>query len=96
MSQTLPKTNSQDYLPREIGQLRTEIEQLPRSIRERMLPLCDKICNFLCLQGRLFELAQEAVDRLQLEAKCTQFDLDLTRREREEFRQELENFTEGW
>jgi hypothetical protein len=48
------------------------------------------------LQGRLFELAQEAVDRLQLETKCLHFDLDCTRRERDEFREELEHFTEDW
>jgi len=96
MAETLPQTKCNDYLPKEIGQLRSEVEQLPRSVRDRLLPLCDKICHFLCLQGRLFELAQEAVDRLLLEAKCQQFDLDWTRRERDEFRHELENLTEGW
>jgi hypothetical protein len=90
-----PKTRGQ-FLPKEIGQLRSDIEQLPRSVRDRLLPLCDKICHFLSLQGRLFELAQEAVDRLQLEVKCVHFDLECTRRERDEFREQLEHFTEDW
>jgi hypothetical protein len=89
MAATSTGVKSTDYLPKEIGQLRTEI-------RDKMLPLCDKLCHFLCLQGRLFELAQETVERQQLEAQCKQFDLDWTRRERDAFREELENLTEGW
>jgi hypothetical protein len=96
MAKPLPTAKSKDYLPKEIGQLRAEVEQLPRSVRDRLLPLCDKICHFIYLQGRLFELAQETVDRLHLEAKCLLFDLDVTRSERDEFREELENLTEGW
>ena len=96
MAATTAGVKSTDYLPKEIGQLRNEVEQLPRVIRDRMLPLCDKLCHFLCLQGRLFELAQETVERQQLEAQCKQFDLDWTRRERDAFREELENLTEGW
>jgi hypothetical protein len=96
MAKSHAEVANNEFLPKEIGQLRTEIEQLPRTIRDRLLPLCDKICHFLCLQGRLFELAQETVDRQHLEAKCLYFDLDWTRRERDEFRKALENFTEEW
>jgi hypothetical protein len=76
--------------------MRTEIERLPLTVRDRLLPLCDKICHFIGLQGRLFEMAQESADRLQLDVKYLQFDLDATRSERDAFRQELENLTEGW
>jgi hypothetical protein len=96
MLSPMPASKANDYLPKDIGLLRAEVEQLPRSIRDRLLPLCDKVCHFLCLQGRLFELAQETVERLQLEAKCKQFDLDWTRRERDEYCDQLENLTEGW
>ncbi|HYV36106.1 MAG TPA: hypothetical protein VE988_10410, partial [Gemmataceae bacterium] len=89
-------TPSTDYLPHDIKTLREQVEQLPRSVRDKLLPLCDKICHFICLQGRLFEMAQEAVDRLQLEAKYLNFDLDWTRQERDELRAELENLLEGW
>ena len=96
MAKPLKPSNSADYLPKDIGLLRTEIEQLPRSVRDKLLPLCDKICHFICLQGRLFEMAQETVDRLQLETKYLMFDLDCTQAERDELRLELENLTEGW
>ena len=86
----------EEFLPRELNDLRKEVEALPRSIRDRMLPLCDKVCHFIHLQGRLFELAQDTVDRLQLDIKYLLFDLDCTRSERDEAVDELENLTEGW
>jgi hypothetical protein len=96
MAKPLPLKVKDEYLPRELNELRKDIETLPRQIRERMLPLCDRICHFLHLQGRLFELAQETVDRLQLDVKYLMFDLDCTRNERDEAVEELENLTEGW
>jgi hypothetical protein len=98
MAKPLPPSPTQEFLPREMTDLRKEIEGLPRSVRDRLLPLCDRICHFIRLQGRLFELAQETVDRVQLDMKYLLFDLDCTRRERDDLRQELENYTggEGW
>jgi len=96
MAKPLPPSIKPDYLPKEIGQLRTEIEHLPRSVRDRLLPLCDKICHFIFLQGRLFEMAQETADRLQLDVKYLLFDRDVTRQEREDLRAELENLKEGY
>ncbi len=96
MAKPMSVSVKEEFLPREIADLRMEVECLPRSIRDRMLPLCDKICHFIHLQGRLFEMAQESVDRLQLDLKYLMFDLDCTRGERDEAVEELENLTEGW
>ena len=41
------------------------------------------------LATNLFRIAQEAVDQLQLDAKYMQFDLEATRRERDELQREL-------
>ena len=76
--------------------MRTEVERLPLSIRERMLPLCERFADFIGLQGRLFEMAQESADCMRPEVKYLLFDLDCTRGERDAFREELENLTEGW
>jgi hypothetical protein len=99
MAKPLPPSVPNEYLPQEVHQLRKELEGLPRSMRERLLPLCDRVSHFIHLQGRLFEMAQETVERLQLDVKYLLFDLDCTRLERDNLRQELENYTgggEGW
>jgi hypothetical protein len=98
MAKPLPPAVNQDFLPVELKDIRKEIEGLPRSVRERLLPLCDRLCHFVHLHGRLFEIAQETVERLQLDMKYLVFDLDCTRRERDNARQELEHYQqgEGW
>jgi hypothetical protein len=95
MAKPLPPSSIQEFLPHEIGELRKDIEALPRSVRDRLLPLCDKICHFIHLQGRLFEMAQETADRLHLDLKYLMFDLDMTKLERDELQQELKNYTGG-
>jgi hypothetical protein len=95
MAKPLALLPAQEFLPHEIGELRKDVEALPRSVRDKLLPLCDKICHFIHLQGRLFEMAQETVDRLHLDVKYLLFDLDMTKRERDQLRQELENYTGG-
>jgi hypothetical protein len=98
MANALPLPPSQDFQPRELSELRKGIEGLPRSVRERMLPLCDKICHFVHLQGKLLDMVQETVDRLSLDVKYLLFDLDATKCERDALREELENYTggDGW
>lgn len=95
MPAPLPTSPASEFMPCELGELRKEVEGLPRSVRDKLLPLCDRICHFIHLQGRLFEMAQEAVDRLQLDVKYLIFDRDVTRGERDQLRHELENLTEG-
>jgi hypothetical protein len=95
MAKPLAPVGAEEYLPREIHEMRKDIEQLPRSVRDKLLPLCDKICHYIHLQGRLFEIAQETVDRLHLDVKYLLFDLDATKHERDEARQELEYYNDG-
>src|SRR3954471_12559760 len=79
----------QDQIPSELVDLRTQIEQLPFHVRQRLLPLCERLRHYTQLHSRLLRIAQEAVDQLQLDVKYLQFDLEATRRERDEFLREL-------
>ena len=89
-----------DHLPREIvarsneTELRKELENLPGSLRDKLLPFCDRMGCFTRLQGRLVRIAQEAVDQLQLDVKYLMFDLEATRRERDTYRDQLEDLLE--
>jgi hypothetical protein len=78
-----------DQIPAELIELRNQIEQLPLHLRTKLLPLTDRLYHYTRLHSRLLRIAQEAVDQLQLEAKCVHFDLDATRKERDEFAREL-------
>ena len=71
-----------DQIPTELLDLRKEIEQLPLHLRQKMLPMCERLYHYSRLHSRLLRIAQEAVDQLQLDVKYMQFDLEATRRER--------------
>ncbi len=83
-----------DQIPSELIELRTEIENLPLHLRQKMLPLCERLYHFSRLHSRLLRIAQEAVDQLQLDAKYMQFDLEATRRERDDLMREIRGLDE--
>jgi hypothetical protein len=83
-----------DQIPAELIELRTQLDQLPLHLRQKLLPLTDRLYHFTRLHSRLLRIAQEAVDQLQLEAKYLNFDLEATRRERDELARESQGFDE--
>lgn len=89
MAKPLPLDWPRDQVPAEWLQLRQALERLPLPARENLLPLCDRVGHFLRLQGKLVRVAQDAVDQLQLDIKYLAFDLDATRRERDDLQEVL-------
>jgi hypothetical protein len=90
MARPLPTEWRKDEVPQELVELRSHLDRLPYHLREKVLPLCDKLGHFARLQGRLVKIAQDAVDQLQLDVKYLLFDLEATRRERDELQAHLE------
>jgi hypothetical protein len=90
MSESLPTEWNKEHLPQELTDLRSHLESLPLHLRAKMMPLCDRVCHIARLQSRLVQIAQDTVDQLHLDVKYLLFDLDVTRRERDTLRQELE------
>ena len=87
MAKPLPLEWRKDQqLPQELVELRNQLDDLPRPMRDRLAPLCDRVGHFTRLQSRLVRIAQDAVDQLQLDIKYLVFDLEATRRERDELR----------
>ncbi len=78
-----------DQIPSELMELKKHVEQLPLHLRQKLLPLCDRLYHYTRLHSRLLKIAQEAVDQLQLDVKYLQFDIEATRRERDEAIREL-------
>lgn len=79
-----------DHVPQDLVELRNHVEQMPLPLRSKLAPLCERVAHFTRLQGRLVKVAQDAVDQLQLDVKYLLFDVEATRRERDELRQLLE------
>jgi hypothetical protein len=79
----------QDQVPTELAELSNQLNQLPFHLRQRLLPLCERLQHYTRLHSRLLRIAQDAVDQLQLDVKYMQFDLEATRRERDELLREL-------
>src|SRR5947199_10198886 len=83
-------SSSKEELPLELTELCNEVDRLPWTLRERVAPLCDKVCQFVLLQGRLIRIAQDAIDQLHMDNRYLLFDVEATRRERDALRSELE------
>ena len=91
MAKPLPLEWRKDQqLPRDLVELRDHLDQLPLTMRDHLIPICDRVGHFARLQNRLVRIAQDAVDQLQLEVKYLLFDLEATRRERDELREQIE------
>lgn len=89
MTKPVPTEWRKDNVPQELIELRNHLDALPLAARNKLIPLCDRVGHFSRLQGRLVRIAQDAVDQLQLDVKYLLFDLEATRRERDELRAQL-------
>lgn len=94
MAKPLPLEWRKDQVPQEINDLHGLVENLPLPHREHLKPLCDRLAHFTRLQSRVVRMAQDTVDQLQLDIKYLLFDLEATRRERDELRDILEEIEE--
>jgi hypothetical protein len=88
-----------ESVPPELDELRGYLNQLPLPWRERMLPLSDRVAQYIRLQNKLLRMAQDTVEQLQLDVKYLIFDIEATRRECDELIREMgidgEGPTEG-
>ena len=80
----------------DLDEMRYQLETLSEVKREPLLVLWDRVSHYVNLQNRLVRVAQETVDQLQLEIKYLQFDLEVTQRERDILRQDLDSDQSGW
>ncbi len=80
----------EEPIPREWKDLRDRVRTLPASERALLEPLLDDALEQAQFRGRVLGIAREALQRLRLDLKLTQFDLEATRREREQLRRAVE------
>ena len=77
-------------LPNDLEELGRKLDELPDPHRQALTPLYNRVIESFRLRNRIMNVAKEALERIRLEVACLQFDLDVTRQERESLKKQLE------
>jgi hypothetical protein len=81
---------STDDIPREILDLADAINLLPEEHRQKVEPFINRVMDSTRRRRRILALVQDALSQLRLDMKYLAFDLEATRRERDEYRRKIE------
>ena len=92
---TAPRMNNNhtEELPADMIELAGLIAALPSEHRLTIEPVFNRVTESTKRRRRILNLVQDALAQLRLDMKYLVFDLEATRRERDEARQELEERT---
>lgn len=87
----IPESNAEE-LPREVIDLARHIAALPSELQEDLEASYQRVVDSVKRRRRILTLVQEALAQLRLDIKYLMFDLDVTRKERDELRAKLEDY----
>jgi hypothetical protein len=90
MPNTIGSANQLDETPIELQELAKAIDALPARYRDSVSPALHRVVECSTRRRRILNLVQEALSQLRLDMKYLIFDLEATRRERDEFKEQLE------
>lgn len=76
--------------PAELLALRDRVREMDPAVRAELLPIIEEALEEARFRGRVLTVARDALIRLRLDLALARFDLDATRRERENLRKMLE------
>jgi len=79
-----------EELPTDLVDLGTAIAALPAEHRGRLEAIYGQVLESTKRRRRILNLVQDALGQLRLDMKYLMFDLEATRRERDEFKSKLE------
>ena len=78
-----------DELPRELVELGKRIASLPAGVSRDLEPIYNQVVVSVRRRRRILSLVQDALSQLRLDIKYLMFDLEVTRRERDAYRDQL-------
>ena len=87
-----PSTIEQDQIPADLQRLAGAIAALPTEQAVTMAPWIDAVIESTKRRRRILSLVQDALSQLRLDMKYLMFDIEATRRERDEYQAKLEEF----
>ena len=79
-----------DEIPVEIAELVATIQHLPVEVRRQVASSLERVVESTRRRRRILNLVQEALGQLRLDMKYLMFDLEATRRERDDYRRQVE------
>ncbi len=82
-----------DEVPREVVDLIAAVGELPEEHRRTINEVLTRVVDSTKRRRRILSLVQDALGQLRLDMKYLAFDLEATRRERDEFRRQIEEGT---
>lgn len=89
MKSRIPDSGESE-LPRELVDLAKQIARLPCPVQDELDVAYGRVVESVRRRRRILSLVQEALSQLRLDIKYLVFDLEVTRQERDELRQQLE------
>lgn len=84
-----PNTPSEE-LPRELIELGQQIAELSPGVTADLDAAYNRVVDSVKRRRRILALVQEALSQLRLDIKYLMFDLEVTRKERDELREQLD------
>lgn len=76
--------------PIELQEMAKAIDSLPQRYRDVVAPALTRVVECSTRRRRILTLVQEALSQLRLDMKYLIFDLEATRRERDEYKEQLD------
>ena len=86
----LPQSSA-DELPREVIDMAKHIAALPEEMQADLEVAYNRVVDSVRRRRRILALVQEALSQLRLDIKYLMFDLEVTRKERDELRELLDD-----
>lgn len=91
MNEAVPNVAAKpEQLPADMVELEQLLAEIPAEHRRAILPVFDRVKESTLRRRRILNLVQDALSQLRLDMKYLMFDLEATRRERDEFRRQVE------
>jgi hypothetical protein len=82
--------NPTEELPADLLRLAAAIRTLPDEYSRELVPALDRVVESTKRRRRILTLVQDALSQLRLDMKYLMFDLEATRRERDDYHARLQ------
>ena len=81
-----------EELPADILRLASAIQSLPEEYSRELIPVLERVVESTKRRRRILSMVQDALSQLRLDMKYLMFDVEATRRERDEYQARLQEF----